>query len=249
MIDQSPCCPCSAFTAYPQLCRGIPQRCKPVAGRFRGWLHPSGRGFPALLGLVMLLQGIAAAQIPAGADRYKRDLIRNVRLEWGLDAPIASFAAQIEQESAWSTDATSRSGAQGLAQFMPATATWISGAYSALADNQPRNPAWALRALAVYDKYLMDRVSATTTCHQAAKMLSSYNGGLGNMRAEEDTCANTAGCNPSLWWENVERVKIDNRSWPNWVENRGYPPSILFVKEPRYVKAGWGNGFCQGEAY
>lgn len=202
-----------------------------------------------LLLLLLLVLSSAVAQIPANAEKYRRDLIRESRLSWGLDAPIATFGAQIEVESQFNPEAKSPVGALGLAQFMPGTSAWISGAYPALSDNEPKNPRWAMRALAQYDKYLWDRVSAPTDCHTAAKMLASYNGGLGNLQKEEVLCQSNRNCDPQLWWENVERVKGDNRNWANWTENRAYAPSILFVREPRYVKASWGRGLCQGEAY
>jgi soluble lytic murein transglycosylase-like protein len=187
--------------------------------------------------------GRALAQVPPGAEKYRRDLIREARLEWGLNAPIATFAAQIEQESGWNPDARSHVGALGLAQFMPATSTWISGAYGALAENAPRNPRWALRALATYDRYLWERVSAADDCHRAAKMLSAYNGGLGWIPRDE-AAAEAAGYLRALWWRNVEAVNA-GRSAAAWRENRGYPPAILFRREPRYVAAGWGRGLCE----
>ncbi|WP_163769991.1 transglycosylase SLT domain-containing protein, partial [Proteus mirabilis] len=75
------------------------------------------------------------------------DVIRNARLEWGLSAPVADFAAQLHQESGWRPDAISPAGAQGLAQFMPATADWISQLIPMLSSREPFNPAWAIRAL------------------------------------------------------------------------------------------------------
>ncbi|WZB64465.1 lytic transglycosylase domain-containing protein [Achromobacter xylosoxidans] len=44
-----------------------------------------------------------------------------------MDAPVSTFAAQIHQESAWRPGAVSAVGAQGMAQFMPATSSWIAG--------------------------------------------------------------------------------------------------------------------------
>ena len=40
-----------------------------------------------------------AAQPPQAALQYRDDVIRNARLEWGLSAPVADFAAQLHQES------------------------------------------------------------------------------------------------------------------------------------------------------
>ncbi|EPE8237953.1 transglycosylase SLT domain-containing protein, partial [Escherichia coli] len=101
-----------------------------------------------------------AAQPPQAALQYRDDVIRNARLEWGLSAPVADFAAQLHQESGWRPDAISPAGAQGLAQFMPATADWISQLMPGLNSREPFNPAWAIRALVSYDRWLWQRVSA-----------------------------------------------------------------------------------------
>ncbi|HCE7275446.1 TPA: transglycosylase SLT domain-containing protein, partial [Pseudomonas aeruginosa] len=88
----------------------------------------------------------AADRIPTAAEQYRRTLVRSAHAGWGLSAPIATFAAQVHQESRWRADARSPVGAQGLAQFMPGTAEWIAGLYPAvLGTNQPFNPGWALR--------------------------------------------------------------------------------------------------------
>ena len=55
-----------------------------------------------------------AGVIPTQAERYRALLIREARVVWGMDAPVATFAAQIHQESMWRADAVSRAGAQGL---------------------------------------------------------------------------------------------------------------------------------------
>ncbi|MDW9328117.1 transglycosylase SLT domain-containing protein, partial [Escherichia coli] len=66
--------------------------------------------------------------------------------------------AQLHQESGWRPDAVSPAGAQGLAQFMPATADWISQLMPGLNSREPFNPAWAIRALVSYDRWLWQRV-------------------------------------------------------------------------------------------
>ena len=82
----------------------------------------------ALLGLagavVWACLNLAQAQVPAAAARYRLTLLREAHGQWGLDAPVAAFAAQVHQESGWNPQAVSRVGARGLAQFMPATTLW-----------------------------------------------------------------------------------------------------------------------------
>lgn len=184
-----------------------------------------------------------AVQVPQAAQQYRSELVRNARAIWGMDAPVATFAAQVHQESAWKPGAVSHVGAQGLAQFMPGTSAWIAGLYPALATNQPYNPSWALRALVQYDAWIHARVSAATPCDRMAKVLSSYNGGLGWVQRDE-ALAKRKGLNTTAWWGHVETVNA-GRSAANWRENRDYPRRILQRLEPAYVAAGWGAGSCQ----
>lgn len=112
--------------------------------------------------LLCLLSGchpVFAASIPVEARQYQRELTRNARVVWGLNAPVSTFAAQIHQESQWNARARSPVGAQGLAQFMPATASWIAGIYpDQLKDHQPYNPSWAMRALVRYNRWHWQRI-------------------------------------------------------------------------------------------
>jgi soluble lytic murein transglycosylase-like protein len=179
-----------------------------------------------------------AQDIPAAAQQHKRTLIRAAHSQWGLDAPVAVFAAQVHQESAWRTDALSHVGAQGLAQFMPATARWWCGATgTAAADCQPTNPTWAMRSLVGYDKWLYDRAPAHYTPRDRMWVaLRSYNGGLGHWQRE---AASTGLAQPS-------RTQVDaacgkaRRAAVHCRENLGYPHRILVVLQPRY--AAWGPG-------
>jgi len=203
-------------------------------------------GVLAVLFLVLALMprfACGAELIPRDAEQYHRDLVREARLIWGLAAPTAAMAAQLDQESRFNPSAVSPAGALGIAQFMPATAKWIAGAYPALGPSDPRNPRWALRALAQYDKFLWDQVNAADDCHRGAKMLSAYNGGSGWVTRDEALAAQK-GLRRELWWGNVETVNA-GRSAAAWAENRAYPRGILLLREARYIAAGWGRGLCE----
>lgn len=193
--------------------------------------------------LLLFASGAAFAQIPPEAAKYRRLVTANSRLVWGLSAPVPIFMAQLQQESSFQADAKSAVGAQGLAQFMPATATWIVTVYPELVTASPLDPAWAVRAMVTYDKHLYDRITATDPCHTWAKVLSAYNGGLGYVYNDEILAAKQ-GLDWQLWWGNVESVKTVGRSASNWAENRGYPKRILLTLAPRYVSAGWGVSPC-----
>lgn len=184
---------------------------------------------------------LKAEEAPAAAQKYRADLIRNARHVWGLNAPIATLAAQVHQESGWNPLAVSRVGAQGMAQFMPATAAWwCAREGTTAADCQPHNPVWALRALSAYDYWLWQRTAAETPCDHMAMTLAAYNGGLGWV-IKDRAMARQAGADPQRWWGHVERHNA-GRSAGNFSENRAYPSRILTALEPRYAR--WGAGSC-----
>lgn len=194
--------------------------------------------------LLCLVSVASAAGIPSQAGQYRAGLIRAAHAFGGLDAPVADFAAQIEQESRWRPNARSHVGAQGMAQFMPATARWICGVY---ADELPgcdvTNPAWAMAALVRYDRVIWSGLSAATDCDRMAMALSGYNGGPGWV-ARDKRLAADHGADPDRWWGHVER--FSRRSEAAFAENRGYPRRILLALAPRYVNAGWGRSMCRG---
>jgi soluble lytic murein transglycosylase-like protein len=187
-----------------------------------------------------------AEQIPLAAHGYRADLTRQARLVWGLDAPVATFAAQIHTESKWRPDAVSPVGARGLAQFMPSTEAWINDTYR-WNNGDATNPAWALRALVTYDRWLWDRLpSAASACERFAMTLSAYNGGLGWLQKDQRIAAVALGKGPRSamrWFDEVERFN-SGRSPAAFRENRAYPRLILTVREPLYVASGWGFGVC-----
>lgn len=186
----------------------------------------------------------AKAEIPDQAERYRRDLIRIAQADWGLDAPVATFAAQIHQESRWRFDARSPVGAQGLGQVMPSTATWLAQLFpKALGKVEPYNPVWSMQALVSYDRWLASRIQARNGCEQGALILSSYNGGLGWV-IRDRKLASAKGADPLTWFGSVERFNA-GRSAAAFKENRQYPQLILRRWEALYVAAGWGQGVCQ----
>ena len=218
------------------------------------------RAVLAVLGVVLLIAVALAAllvMVPAGAaeksppapfakggrggfapspaaTRWRAELTRQAHAQWGLDAPVPALAAQVHQESGWRADAVSRVGAQGMAQFMPATARWWCDLHRLSAtDCRPANPRWALRALVGYDRWLWDRLAAAgNPSDRLWATLRSYNGGLGHWQAESRLAAGPL------------RTHIDaacgraRRAPGHCPENLGYPRRILFDLQPRYST--WG---------
>ena len=84
--------------------------------------------------------------------------------------PVEFFARVIWQESRFDAQAVSPKGAAGIAQFMPATASWHG-----LAD--PFEPAEALRHSAAYLRELLDRFG------NLGLAAAAYNAGPGRVSA------------------------------------------------------------------
>ena len=202
-----------------------------AAARLLLWL------FGALVVFGFVMVGVACAQtIPRDAHQHKGQLKREAQRVWGLNAPVATFAAQIHQESRWRADARSPVGAQGLAQFMPATAQWIGGVYGDLGERAPMNPAWAIRGLVTYDKWLADRITADTPCEEMAFVLAAYNGGLGWVYKRQKLSPQPGVCMGATCTINPGVSAASQR------ENQHYPEVILRKYEPLYQA--WGRGSC-----
>ncbi|HTF98663.1 MAG TPA: transglycosylase SLT domain-containing protein [Cellvibrio sp.] len=201
----------------------------------------------AFLVLISLVKCTPATayEIPAAAKQHRDTLVRSAHAVWGLNAPVATFAAQVHQESRWNVNAKSPVGAEGLAQFMPTTTEWIAAAYPKhLAAAQPYNPGWAMRALVQYDRWLFSRNTAINECDHWAMVLSGYNGGQGWVNRDRKL-ALASGANGLVWFHSIEKFNA-GRSAANFKENRHYPRVILSRWEPLYVAAGWGAGVCVG---
>lgn len=182
----------------------------------------------------------AEAQIPRAALQYRNQLVREARAVWGLEAPVAVFAAQIHTESWWRNSTVSQAGAQGLAQFMPATAKWLPSVAPETGAPAPFNPTWSLRACVTYDRWLWERVPGHDDRERMAFTLSAYNGGLGWIQRDRKK-ARGLGLDDRVWFGSVEQVNA-GRSAAAFRENRNYPRLILNERQYAYIKAGWGPG-------
>lgn len=179
----------------------------------------------------------AALDAPRASLAFRNDLVRTARAVWGLDAPVAVFAAQVHQESSWNPRAVSKAGAAGLAQFMPATSRWIATIDPQLQHPDPFNVGWALRAMVLYDRWLFERTPGRFSAFDRMWVaLRSYNGGLGHWQAE---AAASGAAQPT-------RQQVDQacgrakRAVSHCPENLGYPQRILQLLQRRYLA--WGPG-------
>jgi soluble lytic murein transglycosylase-like protein len=215
-------------------------------------LHRCAQGmlivFVALLllagsGLLALVLAQPAASIPREAHQHRLALKREAQRVWGLSAPVATFAAQIHQESRWRPDARSPVGAVGLAQFMPATALWMGDMDAALASSSrpaatqaATNPTWAIRALVQYNFWLHARIKADNACERLAFTLSAYNGGLGWVYKRQRLSPQPGLCLGASCAINPGIAPANQR------ENEHYPQVIIRRFAPLYALWGAGSG-------
>jgi membrane-bound lytic murein transglycosylase MltF len=200
------------------------------------WMFPAPSAFAAN-------KDAAAVSLPEVPPLYRLMVEREAADLWGIQAPTARIAAQIHQESLWDPEAQSRY-ADGMAQFTPATAEWIAKLFpNELGDFDPMDPAQAVRAMVIYDHWLLQQVpSAATECDKWAFALSSYNGGLGWLKRDRKR-ASEKGSDSARWFGHVEA----HSARAKWAikENRHYVRVILTHWEPAYIAAGWsGKKVC-----
>ena len=201
-----------------------------------------------VLGLLMLCMPDAKAQAriadvpPLLRMAIQREAVRN----FGLDAPVARLAAQVQQESAWNPKAASAY-AQGLTQFTPATAKWLPSICPAVGKPDPWDAQWSLRAQSCYMAWLAKRVTpyryagAMSACTRWAFAFRAYNGGEGWLNKER-MAAQRGGADANDW-RAVESFRV-RAGWAH-KENIGYPRRILLTLEPAYLAAGWpGKAVC-----
>jgi hypothetical protein len=178
-------------------------------------------------------------RIPINAGSFQRELIRLSRQEYGLDAPIARFAAQIHAESTWRDSAVSPVGAKGIAQFMPQTAEWMNELFPNLRQYSMYSSDWSIRALLHYNKWhgARVRVDEKNECTYWHGIMRSYNGGLGHWQRE------LAAAEDKNDWRSIQKQCgiSSRRSEANCRENLNYPIKILHELEHGYLTAGWGS--------
>ena len=207
-----------------------------------GGLGPVYTGYGVVL-LLLVVALTAEAQIPSAAWQYERQLTREARAVFGVEAPVARLAGQLHQESSWRPDVCSWAQACGLAQFIPSTADWMAEMHpSRLAPADPANPAWAIQAQVLFNDWILNRIQVDDGCQQWAMTLSAYNGGIGWVNRDR-RLAEEAGADADTWFGHVEH----HTARADWArrENRDYVRRILLGLEPRYAEAGWqGSPIC-----
>jgi hypothetical protein len=71
--------------------------------------------------------------------------------------------------------------------------------------------------------------------------MSSYNGGFGGFSSSRRLCSNTKGCNPKVWFANVETASTTRKAplpgyrLSAYQINRGYVQQIINVRRAKYA--------------
>lgn len=180
--------------------------------------------------------------VPLEADQWKRQYLNQARQVWGLDLP-AWLAAQVGQESGWRDGLRSSAGAQGLCQFIEATAVGIERQYAGLASWGRYSPRWCFYAQNLLMRELFhDYRDIRDGCNAIKFAGSAYNGGPTMLGREVALCVVDKTCDREHWDENVA-VKNARAGWA-WRENREYVTRIT-QREAAYAATGWGRVYCR----
>ena len=146
-----------------------------------------------------------------------------------LDWDWRLLASQVYQESRFDRDATAWTGARGLMQLMPATAT-------ELGVTNPLNPGESLRAGVRYLKQLRRNFTAIPDSIQRIKFaLAAYNCGLGHVQ-DARRLAEKRGLDPDCWDQNVDSMLLAlsyPKNYNDPVVEYGY---LRGVEPYRYVR-------------
>jgi hypothetical protein len=210
--------------------------------------------------------GAHAAQPPAAALAYLPILKEQQRAYWPDLQQASVLGAQIHRETGpcpgrhcWSAHAQLRTSREQGIGFGQLTRTWSKSGvlrFDALTDlvrahpqelaglswANPYDPALQLRALVLMDHDIYRRIDgAASDADRWAFTLAAYNGGPGAVRSDRVMCEASDGCDPSLWFGNVERTSIKARQavqgyGQSFFEvNRSYVREILLSLRPRYL--------------
>ena len=178
----------------------------------------------------IILSVLALALISAAPAERTRQQLETIVAEEAWRAGASQswhrlYSRQIERESSFDPNAVSRSGAQGLTQFMPATMTYIyPKTKPSCAGVSPFDPACSVRAQIIYLRMLAKWTGPwDTETDLMAASLAAYHGGAGWVLREKRLCASDASCRPSRWFGHV----AEQCSRPQCAANRAYVETIL----------------------
>jgi hypothetical protein len=216
----------------------------------------------------------AAPFMPPGATQYAPVLAQKQKDNWaGVPTPW-TLAGLVEQESCaslkskgcWNPHAelkTSREYGFGLGQITIAYKTdgterfneftTLQKQYASLRQWKWENrydPGYQLTAIIEMVRALWIKTppSKGDDTHWAFALVS-YNGGLGGLLQDRRFCANSSGCDPELWFGNIETHSLKSKApqkaygGQSWYSiTRGYVKNVLTLRRAKYQPFWTGTG-------
>ena len=222
---------------------------------------------PLLIILAMALSAYAETMPPL-ANTYAPILAQRQAALWA-DAPTPwTLAGLVEQESCislkhskcWNPKAelkTYREYGFGLGQITIAYNSngterfnifnEVKSKYASLNDwrwEDRFDPERQLTAIVEEQHTLWKKVppAASSDDHWAFSLVS-YNGGIGALLQDRRYCANSSGCDPTVWFNNIEthslKSKVPQKAYggQSWYSiSRGYVKNVLTIRRSKYQK-------------
>lgn len=220
----------------------------------------------SLLLLALLPAMLCAQDLPEGAKKYAPVLKERLVAKWPEIKTRSSIAGQVEQESCinlkhkkcWNPTAelkTDREYGFGLGQITIAynkdgTERFNNFKELKKLDKDLSSWKWENRfdvgsqflALIALDKSLYSKLPTPILGedNRLAFVLAAYNGGLGGTLQDRRLCTAQLGCNPNIWFYNVElysmkqKTKIKGYGKSFFDINREYPKNILQTRRQKY---------------
>ena len=211
-----------------------------------------------LIGLVMSTN-VLAAEVPKNFLYHKDTLVKVMQTSWNDISIPSVIPGLIEQETCyslthskcWSRFAkleTSREYGFGLGQ-LTVTSRFNAFEEAKTLDSRLKDWKWDDRFNAEYQMIAIVAMlkrnfrvfrSAEKEIDQYAFALAAYNGGVGGIQSDQRICRNTKGCNPNLWFGNVEHTSLKKKTavagyGQSFFDiNRKYPVNILNVRRFKY---------------
>lgn len=210
----------------------------------------------------------ARTYIPPNANAMLPALAKEVAENWARHPAPETLAGLIEQESCVSLTSrrcwnpasslkTSREEGAGLGQITRAFRADGSVRFDALADMRARHPALAewswgnvyqradlqLRAVVLMNRENYQALARyiPNPRDTLAFADAAYNGGLGGVQADRRACGLKAGCDPKLWFGNVEQTCTKSRAPLYGARsacdiNRDHVTNVMLVRSGKYRK-------------
>jgi hypothetical protein len=214
--------------------------------------------FGVLIGLSSLSQ-TQAAPVPKGYFELEPTLFKVIQNNWDDISIPSVIPGLIEQETCvtlcstkcWSPFAklqTSREYGFGLGQL---TITKRFNAFEEVKTLHKDLRKWKweerfdaeyqiLAIVAMLRRNYESFPSAEKDLDRFAFALAAYNGGIGGILSDRRICSNTRSCNPDLWFNNVEKTSLKQKTvvsgyGKSFFEiNREYPRNILKIRRFKY---------------